>query len=215
MNNSLNTKNLVGIALILISVINIQLVSAETGSNPIINGFEKVKLFFTKASPSQTDHSQDINNQYDAVSKTHQSKKDINPQTEKVIQNNFEQLSSGNKKIAQALYRSQNIERTSSVISANTLNNKYWTLDKIAFTNSELNSWGQVFNQMKSENLIKEQNLGQVIRNHSDFMNSKSNKQENSVINSASNKKQAIVITNARGEYLVINRTNSKGPDNL
>ncbi len=124
----------------------------------------------------------------------------------------FNELSNGNKKIAQALFNAQFSGRSQRPIEIE-LSTAYWSLEKIASKNLELNSWGHVFEQMKSKRLIKERNLGQVIRNHSDMMHTKIS--DDSINKKVFNKKAAIVITNAKGDYVVINRTNSKGPDSL
>ncbi len=141
-----------------------------------------------------------------AVAKTQNS-------SNKKSTNHYQNLSAGNRKIAGALHSAQYLDAVENYPKFNATR-KNWTLEKIANTNQKTKSWGQIFKLMKAENLIEEENLGQVMRNHSDMI--KANKKPNNDNKvTPAKKKEAIVITNASGEYLVINRTDSKGPDNL
>lgn len=66
----------------------------------------------------------------------------------------FRQLSSGNQQIAEALFNSQSI-------GAGT--RQAWSLDRIASTKQGGIGWGQVFQRMQAEGLIKERNLGNLL----------------------------------------------------
>lgn len=125
----------------------------------------------------------------------------------------YRMLSSGDKKIADALYKAQFSEEEELLnifISAE----KKWSQIEIASTNHKLNSWGKVFNQMKSAGLIKDENLGQVLRNHGELSRHENTERKDFTYVTVA-KKKAIAITNANGEYMVINRTFTKGPDQL
>lgn len=71
----------------------------------------------------------------------------------------FEKLSPGDQKIARALFEAQSTKSTSG--GATPL-----TLDQIAAKKKEGHTgWGQVFKQMKEQNLLTDKNLGQVVSN--------------------------------------------------
>ncbi len=60
-------------------------------------------------------------------------------------------LSPGNRLIAEALFAAQ---RTAGVA---------WPLERIAASRLDGQNWGKVFQQMKTENLLQADNLGQVV----------------------------------------------------
>lgn len=66
----------------------------------------------------------------------------------------FENLSTGNKKIARSLMDAQTLPEHGSV--------EPWTLDQIAAAKDHT-GWGIVFQQMQTEGLIDAKNLGQVV----------------------------------------------------
>jgi hypothetical protein len=61
----------------------------------------------------------------------------------------FDKLSPGNQKIARALYDAQTSKKLST--------------DDIAAMKQNGQGWGEVFRQMKSQGLLKEKNLGEVV----------------------------------------------------
>jgi hypothetical protein len=71
----------------------------------------------------------------------------------------FDALSTGNQKIARALYEAQRPSSTDGTTATKSL-----TLDEIAaMKQSGQGGWGQVFKDMKSQGLVQEKNLGQVV----------------------------------------------------
>lgn len=66
----------------------------------------------------------------------------------------YRQLSPGNQQIAEALFNSQ---------SVGVGTRQAWSLDRIASTKQTGIGWGQVFQRMQSEGLIKERNLGNLL----------------------------------------------------
>lgn len=74
--------------------------------------------------------------------------------TPEVSKGAFRQLSSGNQQIAEALFNSQ---------SVGTGTRQAWSLDRIASTKQSGLGWGQVFQRMQTEGLIKERNLGNLL----------------------------------------------------
>jgi hypothetical protein len=64
----------------------------------------------------------------------------------------FDQLSTGNQKIARALYGAQRTDATGTL-----------TLDQIAAMKESGQGWGEVFKDLRSRGLITEKNLGQVV----------------------------------------------------
>ncbi len=63
-------------------------------------------------------------------------------------------LSPGNRLIAEALFAAQGPDDRER---------KTWPLARIAASRSDGQSWGDVFQQMKSENLLRAETLGQVV----------------------------------------------------
>lgn len=74
----------------------------------------------------------------------------------------FEQLSPGGQKIARALYEAQ-VRRGDH--SGGTTPQRL-TLDEIAQRKQDGQGWGQVFKGMKSEGLVRQKNLGQVVSSY-------------------------------------------------
>lgn len=67
-----------------------------------------------------------------------------------------ENLSPGNRLIANALYAAQGF-------AGGGVGQQPWTLDRIAAARAEGESWGEVFGQMKTANLLAAKTLGQVV----------------------------------------------------
>ena len=68
----------------------------------------------------------------------------------------FERLSPGDQKIARALFEAQTPKAGATPL----------TLDQIAGKKKDGHTgWGQVFKQMKDQNLVTDKNLGQVVSN--------------------------------------------------
>lgn len=84
----------------------------------------------------------------------------------------FDKLSPGNQKIARALYDAQRSKKLSA--------------DDIAAMKQNGQGWGEVFRQMKSQGLLKEKNLGEVV--------SRSNRRGESVEN------EGVATTNENGK---------------
>jgi hypothetical protein len=80
-------------------------------------------------------------------------------QTTGIVNGAYQRLSSGNQKIARALFDAQAavIEPASAAAS------KALTLDEIAAQKQNGTTWGQVFSAMKSRGLLREKDLGQVV----------------------------------------------------
>ena len=62
----------------------------------------------------------------------------------------FDELSTGNQKIAQSMFDAQDGDSN-------------WTLEEISMAKQDGEGWGQVFQRMKEEGLFAEKNLGQVV----------------------------------------------------
>ena len=78
----------------------------------------------------------------------------------------YEQLSTGNQKIARALFDAQvkpstTTAPTTSKTSSTTT--KPLTLDQIAAMKQSGQGWGQVFQSLKAQGLVQDKNLGQVV----------------------------------------------------
>lgn len=67
----------------------------------------------------------------------------------------LEELSPGNRLIAQALY---NAQKAGSVTGR-----KPWSLERVAQARAGGRNWGQIFQQMKQEGLVEAETLGQVV----------------------------------------------------
>lgn len=85
----------------------------------------------------------------------------------------FDQLSPGGQRIALALYQAQVKPQTSSTPSSGTVGSgtgtttpTRLTLDQIAQRKLDGHGWGQVFKSMKSEGLVRQKNLGQVVSSY-------------------------------------------------
>ena len=66
----------------------------------------------------------------------------------------YAKLSTGNAKIARALFDAQ-VKTPSSA--------KLLTLDQLAAQKQSGQSWGQIFQSMKAQGLVQDKNLGQVV----------------------------------------------------
>jgi hypothetical protein len=78
----------------------------------------------------------------------------------------YERLSDGNQKIARALYDAQVVKPTTTTApttSKTTSTFKPLTLDQIAAMKQSGQGWGQVFRSLKSQGLIQEKNLGEIV----------------------------------------------------
>jgi hypothetical protein len=69
----------------------------------------------------------------------------------------FNKLSTGNQKVASALFQAQN-GTTSTPL----------TLDEIAAKKQGGQGWGEVFKGMQAQGLVQEKNLGQVVSKYND-----------------------------------------------
>ena len=65
----------------------------------------------------------------------------------------YDQLSSGNQKIAEALFQAQ--QGGGATAS--------WSIEDIALVKRQGSEWGNVFRRMKEDGLLLEKNLGQII----------------------------------------------------
>ena len=72
-----------------------------------------------------------------------------------VTSRGLEGLSPGNRLIAQALYSAQ---------KAGALGGRLpWSLERVAMARTGGNNWGEVFQQMKRDDLVEAETLGQVV----------------------------------------------------
>jgi hypothetical protein len=67
----------------------------------------------------------------------------------------LDELSPGNRLIAQALYSAQKAATTSG--------RQPWSLERVAVSRASGRNWGDVFQQMKQDGLIEAETLGQVV----------------------------------------------------
>ena len=72
----------------------------------------------------------------------------------------FEQLSTGNQKIAETLFEGQNIPANGNG------GTEAWSLNQIAAAKQDGQGWGEVFKQMKADGLVDAKNLGQLVSGH-------------------------------------------------
>jgi hypothetical protein len=82
-------------------------------------------------------------------------------QTPGLVSGAYERMSTGNQKIARALFDAQAAATTPAPPSSGST--KVLTLDEIAAQKQNGTAWGQVFSAMKSRGLLLERNLGQVV----------------------------------------------------
>jgi hypothetical protein len=82
-------------------------------------------------------------------------------QTPGLVSGAYERMSTGNQKIARALFDAQAAATTPAPPASGTT--KSLTLDEIAAQKQNGTAWGQVFSAMKSRGLVLEKNLGQVV----------------------------------------------------
>jgi hypothetical protein len=80
-------------------------------------------------------------------------------QTPGLVDGAYQRLSSGNQKIARALFDAQG----AVIEPASAASSKALTLDEIAAQKQGGTTWGQVFAAMKSRGLLREKDLGQVV----------------------------------------------------
>lgn len=100
----------------------------------------------------------------------------------------FESLSVGNQKIAEALFDAQQLDPDSET--------QAWSLDRIADTKQQGDGWGQIFKQMKSDGLLREKNLGRIV----------SRQMRNAHADRGSGE---VVLTTASGRQFVVDRGRS------
>lgn len=67
----------------------------------------------------------------------------------------YDQLSPGNRLIAQALYNAQK--------AGSATGRQPWSLERVAVARAGGQNWGDVFRQMKQEGLLEAETLGQVV----------------------------------------------------
>jgi hypothetical protein len=90
----------------------------------------------------------------------------VDAQTPRLVNGAYERLSSGNQRIARALFDAQ----AAVGMPAPTGSMKALTLDEIAAQKQTGTTWGQVFGAMKSKGLLRQAHLGQIVNrpdNHS------------------------------------------------
>jgi hypothetical protein len=85
-------------------------------------------------------------------------------QTPGLVSGAYERMSTGNQKIAHALFDAQAAATTPAPPGSGTT--KSLTLDEIAAQKQNGTAWGQVFSAMKSRGLLLEKNLGQVVNRY-------------------------------------------------
>jgi hypothetical protein len=83
-------------------------------------------------------------------------------QTPGLVNGAYERLSTGNQRIARALFDAQAAVAVPAP-SGPSSSSKSLTLDEIAAQKQNGTTWGQVFNAMKSRGLLRERDLGQVV----------------------------------------------------
>jgi hypothetical protein len=89
------------------------------------------------------------------------------------VDGSYQKLSSGNGKIARALFEAQVVPPTTASTTASTARPggaasgtpapKPLSLDQIAAMKQGGQSWGQIFNMLKTQALVHDKNLGQVV----------------------------------------------------
>jgi hypothetical protein len=83
-------------------------------------------------------------------------------QTPGLVSGAYERMSTGNQKIARALFDAQ-AAATTPAPPGSGASTKALSLDEIAAQKQNGTAWGQVFSAMKSRGLLVEKNLGQVV----------------------------------------------------
>jgi hypothetical protein len=86
----------------------------------------------------------------------------VDAHTPRLVNGAYERLSSGNQRIARALFDAQAAVRMPTPAGAL----KALTLDEIAAQKQTGTTWGQVFGAMKSKGLLREKHLGQIVNRH-------------------------------------------------
>jgi hypothetical protein len=75
----------------------------------------------------------------------------------------YERMSTGNQKVAQALFDAQAAAVTPAPPGSGARASRTLTLDEIASQKQGSQGWGQVFQVMRSQGLVLETTLGQVV----------------------------------------------------
>ena len=78
----------------------------------------------------------------------------------------YAKLSSGNAKVARALFEAQSVTPTTSPSGGSSTtpsSAKPLTLDQLAAMKQGGQSWGQIFQTMKAQGLVQDKSLGQVV----------------------------------------------------
>lgn len=119
---------------------------------------------------------------------------------------NYQNLSTENRKIADALHSSQ--YQSSGIINQHTHKTPV-SRDELAFAWQKSKSWGTVFNQLKNHGLIREKTLGEVLANHHEYFISHSGETRTNTGPGYSD----IVITTGAGDYIVVGRHQETGSD--
>lgn len=91
----------------------------------------------------------------------------------------FDRLSPGNQKIAKALFEAQ---------GSNPAGTKSLTLDQIAAKKQSGQGWGEVFKTMKSQGLVTQKNLGQVVSSY----NHRHRASSTSTVTTANNRTESV-----------------------
>ena len=74
----------------------------------------------------------------------------------------FDQLSSGNRKIARAIFEAQKTSTTTS-IGTGTVISTSLTLDQIAAMKQSGRGWGEIYKSLQQQGLVTDKNLGQAV----------------------------------------------------
>jgi hypothetical protein len=75
----------------------------------------------------------------------------------------YERMSPGNQKVARALFDAQAAVFTPAPSGAGERSARALTLDEIAAQKQGTRGWGQIFQAMRSQGLVQETSLGQVV----------------------------------------------------
>jgi hypothetical protein len=86
-------------------------------------------------------------------------------QTPGLVSGAYERMSTGNQKIARALFDAQAAATTPAPPGSGT-SSKALSLDEIAAQKQNGTAWGQVFGAMKARGLLLEKSLGQVVNQY-------------------------------------------------
>jgi hypothetical protein len=83
----------------------------------------------------------------------------------------FERLTPGNQKVARALFDAQAAAFTPAPPGSGARTPRMLTLDEIAAQKQGSQGWGQVFQAMRSQGLVHETSLGQVVSRYEEQRN--------------------------------------------